>query len=69
MSTPSVIVVEDHDLFRGGLVVLLQDRGVQVLGQTGLASEAVEMARVRQPDVVLMDISMPGGSGMRPPTA
>ena len=64
MSTPSVIVVEDHDLFRGGLVVLLQDRGVQVLGQTGLASEAVEMARVRQPDVVLMDISMPGGSGI-----
>jgi DNA-binding NarL/FixJ family response regulator len=47
-----------------GLVGLLQDRGVEVVGQAGLAAEAVELACNLAPDVVLMDLDMPGMSGI-----
>ncbi len=59
-----MIVVDDHELFRGGLVALLEERGIRVLGDTGLAAEAIELATELTPDVVLMDLSMPGMSGI-----
>jgi DNA-binding NarL/FixJ family response regulator len=59
-----VIVVDDQELFRNGLVGLLQERGIEVVGQAGLAAEAVELACDLAPDVVLMDLDMPGMSGI-----
>ena len=60
-----VLVVDDHAMVRGGLVALLDASGEgEVVGQAANGEEAVEVARDCQPDVVLMDLSMPvmGGS-------
>lgn len=59
-----MVVVDDHELFRGGLVTLLTERGIEVVGETGLAAEAIELVTRHRPDVVLMDLSMPGMSGI-----
>jgi len=58
------MVVDDHDLFRGGLVGLLEQRGVQVVGEARLAADAIRLAGELNPDVVLMDLNMPGMSGV-----
>jgi DNA-binding NarL/FixJ family response regulator len=59
-----VIVVDDNDLFRGNLVALLEERGIRVVGEAALAVDAIRQAREVHPDVVLMDLSMPGMSGI-----
>jgi DNA-binding NarL/FixJ family response regulator len=59
-----VIVVDDHELFRGGLVSLLKERGLDVVAEAGLGAAAVRMAQELTPDVVLMDLKMPGMSGI-----
>ncbi len=63
-SDVKVIVVDDHDIFRHGLIELLEERGVQVIGEAALASEAIEQASETGPCVVLMDLSLPGMSGI-----
>jgi DNA-binding NarL/FixJ family response regulator len=63
--TITVVVVDDHQLFREGLIALLQGaEGTQVVGSAGSGAEALEVVAATQPDVVLMDISMPGMSGI-----
>jgi DNA-binding NarL/FixJ family response regulator len=59
-----VIVVDDHELFRRGLIDLLEERGIRVVGEASLAAEAIEQASAVGPVVVLMDLSMPGMSGI-----
>jgi DNA-binding NarL/FixJ family response regulator len=61
---PKVIVVDDQELFRGGLVGLLEQRGIRVVGEAGLAADGIQLACELQPDVVLMDLNMPGMSGI-----
>lgn len=58
------VLVDDHALFRTGLHALLQQRGVDVVGEASDGTSAVELVRETAPDVVLMDISMPGVSGI-----
>jgi DNA-binding NarL/FixJ family response regulator len=60
----SVVVIDDHELFRGGLVQLLEERGIKVLGTAGLAADGIRQACELNPDVVLMDLTMPGMSGI-----
>lgn len=60
-----VMVVDDHDLVRTGIARMLNDqRGIRVIGQAGSGEEAITMAKTLCPDVVLMDIKMPGIGGM-----
>jgi DNA-binding NarL/FixJ family response regulator len=59
-----VVVVDDHELFRGGLVHLLEERGVNVVGEAGLAADGIQLVLELSPDVVLMDLNMPGMSGI-----
>jgi DNA-binding NarL/FixJ family response regulator len=64
MKGPTVMVVDDHELFRGGLVGLLEERGIRVVAEAAMAQEAIEMVDERNPDVILMDLNMPGMSGV-----
>lgn len=59
-----VLLADDHPLFLDGLKNLLSARGVQVVGTAQSGSEALEQARRLRPDVILMDIQMPGCDGL-----
>jgi DNA-binding NarL/FixJ family response regulator len=56
--------VDDHDLFRTGLRNLLEERGVQIAGEAGDGADAVRLVRDIAPEVVVMDLNMPGMSGI-----
>lgn len=61
-----VMVVDDHALFREGIVGLLkQQPDMQVVGEASDGLEALVMARNLKPDVILMDITMPGTDGIQ----
>lgn len=60
-----VLIVDDHTLVRAGLCRLLQTfGGVLVTGEASTAEQALELAVRQHPDVVLMDLSLPGRSGL-----
>jgi len=60
-----VVVVDDHTLMRQGLVGLLdEDPDLVVVGQAGDASSALDIIEETRPDVVLMDVGLPGVSGL-----
>ena len=59
-----VLLVDDHDLFRTGLRNLLEERGVHVAGEAGAGADAVRLVSEIAPDVVVMDLHMPGMSGI-----
>src|ERR1700722_17368248 len=63
-SHPRVVVIDDHELFRGGLVQLLEERGIVGVGESGLAADGIRLVVELHPDVALMDLSMPGMSGI-----
>lgn len=54
-----VLLVEDHAIFRQGLRRLLEERGVDVVGEAEDGRKGVEMALEKRPDIVVMDISLP----------
>lgn len=59
----SVLLVDDHRLFREGLSALLStDARIKVAGQGGNGNEAVTLARTVDPDIILLDVEMPGPS-------
>jgi two-component system, NarL family, response regulator DevR len=61
----TLLVVDDHEVVRQGLVALLGRRpGFQVVGEAGTVAEAIEGARRFQPDLVIMDVRLPDGSGI-----
>jgi NarL family two-component system response regulator LiaR len=59
-----VLIVDDHDLFRTGLRNLLEDEGVQIVGEASAGQEALNIVRELAPDVVVMDLNMPGMGGV-----
>ncbi len=60
-----VLVVDDHDLIRAGLSRMLLDDGtIEIVGEAASGEEAIDKARQINPDVVLMDIKMPGIGGL-----
>jgi DNA-binding NarL/FixJ family response regulator len=59
-----VLLADDHPLFRDGVASLLATRHYQVVGQAGNGAEAVRLAEALQPDLILMDIHMPGVNGL-----
>lgn len=62
----SVLVADDHQMFRAGLKALLEEEGsTQLVGEAGTGDEAVEKARELEPEVVLMDLSMPETDGLK----
>ena len=63
-ASPRVLLVDDHDLFRTGLRNLLEEEGVDVVGEAAAGDDALRYVRELQPDVVVMDLNMPGISGV-----
>ncbi|HZT15932.1 MAG TPA: response regulator transcription factor [Gaiellaceae bacterium] len=59
-----MLLVDDHDLFRTGLRNLLEEQGVQVVGEADNGTDALRLVRELAPDVVVMDLNMPGISGV-----
>lgn len=55
-----ILLADDHPLFRDGVASLLRAWGHEVVGQAGFADEAIQLAASLAPDLVLMDIQMPG---------
>jgi DNA-binding NarL/FixJ family response regulator len=56
--------VDDHDLFRAGLRTLLEEQGVDIVGEADTGTRALEQIRETAPEVVVMDLNMPGISGV-----
>lgn len=60
-----LLVVDDHEVVRQGLVALLDRReGFQVVAEAGTVTEAIEAANRYEPDLVVMDVRLPDGSGI-----
>jgi len=59
-----VVVVDDHLLYRQGIVRALETAGAIVVGEAGDGRSALELIRGHQPDVALVDVSMPGLDGI-----
>ena len=59
-----VLLIDDHALFRIGLQELLERRGIDVIGALGDCHEGIRQAELTRPDVVLLDMRMPGMNGI-----
>lgn len=59
-----ILVIDDHTLFRVGLQGLLEHRGIQVVAAVGDGQEGLALAEQLRPDVVLLDMRMPGMDGL-----
>lgn len=66
MSDPiRIMVVDDHPVVRDGLVAILGTKpDFQVIGEAASGDEAIERARLLNPDIILLDLEMPGGDGV-----
>ncbi|MEV0900270.1 response regulator transcription factor [Actinoplanes sp. NPDC049802] len=64
MTSPRVLIVDDQELIRTGFRLILTARGIEVAGEAGDGAAAVDAERRLEPDVVLMDIRMPGMDGI-----
>ncbi|MGB5179398.1 MAG: response regulator, partial [Gammaproteobacteria bacterium] len=61
----NVMLVDDHDLVRKGIRRLLDDtQGIKVIAEATDGEQAISQVRMQKPDVILMDISMPGIGGL-----
>lgn len=59
-----VVVVDDQELVRAGFAMILEKAGLDVVGQAGDGAEGIALAESLRPDVVLMDVRMPGINGI-----
>ncbi len=64
--TIKVLIADDHMLFRQGLISLMKTREdlVEIVGEAETGEEAVRLAELLRPDIILMDIYMPDGNGL-----
>ena len=59
-----VLLVDDHEIVRAGVRIVLSHAGIEVVGEAGSVAGAIGAADRHQPDVVLMDVRLPDGSGV-----
>ena len=65
MSKTTILLVDDHAMFRAGIKALLESEpGMEVVGEASSGDEAVDKVRALKPEVVAMDLSMPGSNGL-----
>ncbi len=59
-----LLIADDHEVVRYGLRSLMADTDIEIVGEATTGEQAIQLALERNPDVVLMDIRMPGGDGL-----
>jgi DNA-binding NarL/FixJ family response regulator len=59
-----LLIVDDHDVFRHGLAQLVAEAGIEIVAEASSGAMGIRLARELEPDVVLMDLSMPVMSGI-----
>lgn len=59
-----IVIVDDHEVVRTGLVSLFEGSDIEVVGMATSGKEAVKMTKQKKPDIVLLDIRMEGGDGL-----
>lgn len=65
MADTRILLVDDHAMFRAGIRALLEAEGCgEVVGEASTGEEGVEQALALKPDVIVMDLSMPGSNGL-----
>ncbi len=63
--TMNILIVDDHILFREGLVSLISRQpDLNIVGEAGTVADAIALARLRNPDLILMDFTLPDGTGV-----
>jgi AmiR/NasT family two-component response regulator len=60
-----VVIAEDEAIIRLDLKEILLDEGYDVVGETGRGDDAVELVRTHKPDLVILDVKMPGADGLQ----
>jgi two-component system NarL family response regulator len=66
MTKIRVLIVDDHPVVRQGLITMMKSmKDIEVVGQAGDGQEALELVGQLEPDVILLDIRMPGPSGLQ----
>jgi two-component system, response regulator PdtaR len=59
-----VVIAEDEAIVRLDLKEIMEEEGYEIVGETGRGDEAVELVRAQKPDLVILDIKMPGADGL-----
>jgi len=60
-----VVIAEDEAIIRLDLKEILLDEGYEVVGETGRGDDAVDLVRTHRPDLVILDVKMPGADGLQ----
>jgi two-component system, response regulator PdtaR len=63
-TNPRVVIAEDEAIIRLDLKELLEEEGYDVVGETGRGDEAIDLVRDLVPDLVILDVKMPGLDGL-----
>jgi DNA-binding NarL/FixJ family response regulator len=63
-SSPRVLLVDDHEIYRAGLRGLLEEAGIDIVGEAANGEGALSLVEQKHPNVVIMDLNMPGMGGI-----
>lgn len=61
---PRVLLVDDHEIYRAGLRGLLEEAGIDIVGEAATGEAALQLVEEKHPNVVIMDLNMPGIGGI-----
>jgi DNA-binding NarL/FixJ family response regulator len=64
LPSPRVLLVDDHEIYRAGLRGLLEEAGIDIVGEAANGEAAIELVEQKHPNVVIMDLNMPGIGGI-----
>jgi DNA-binding NarL/FixJ family response regulator len=64
MPPPTILIVDDHDVVRKGLISLFEGSGMRVCGEAGSIDEAIKQAKKLKPDVVILDVRLGDADGL-----
>jgi two-component system nitrate/nitrite response regulator NarL len=62
--SPRVLLVDDHEIYRAGLRGLLEEQGIDIVGEAANGEDALQLVEGKHPSVVIMDLNMPGIGGI-----